>query len=232
MPVSEALLKTFDLLKPLDKALLDQLSNECSLKSFNRRQIVLESNKPSEYVFLLFEGRLQGVDFTIDGREVGLYFVEPGDFFGELNLFDNRIQNEHVVALTSSKVLTIPKNLFSPMMMSSEKFMEAVFQRMANRIRTLNEQRNLLSITNIPQRVSSLIWSMLPTDEKNADSPNLNNPPTHQEIAMMLNLSRETVTRVFKLLQEKGLTKKEGSTRLIVINKTTLKRIIDGEDEF
>jgi len=231
MTVSVALLKAFDLLKPLSEDLLNQLALECTLDNFSRRQVILESNKPTKYVFLLFEGRLQGVDFTVDGREVGLYFVEPGDFFGELNLFDNSIQNEHIIALSSSRVLRIPKRLFSPMMMSSEKFMEAVFQRMANRIRTLNEQRNLLSIANIPQRVSSLIWSMLPTNEKNAASPNLNNPPTHQEIGMMLNLSRETVTRVFKVLQEKGLVKKDGSTKLVILNAKLLANVAKGLDK-
>jgi DNA-binding transcriptional regulator YhcF (GntR family) len=32
----------------------------------------------------------------------------------------------------------------------------------------------------------------------------LANAPTHQELAMMVNLSRETVTRVFQVLQSNG----------------------------
>ena len=34
--------------------------------------------------------------------------------------------------------------------------------------------------------------------------------PTHQEIAIMINTSRETVTRIFQVLQARGILKREG----------------------
>ena len=53
------------------------------------------------------------MDFTIDGKEVGLYFIEPGDYCGELGLFDYGPQPEFVIALTSSVVVFVPSALNS-----------------------------------------------------------------------------------------------------------------------
>ena len=230
MAISIALLKAFELFKELPDPLLEKLASQSHLADYAKRQVVLEARANSESVFLLFEGRLQGIDFTLDGKEVGLYFIEPGDIFGEISLFDQSIQNEVIIATAKSRVLHIPKKLFAPIMTSSPALMNAIFQRMANRIRILTEQRNLLSINNIPQRVGSLIWMMLPHKEASNDNLYLSNPPTHQEIGMMLNLSRETVTRVFKMLQEQGLVKKDGSKRLIILNAQSFIKLINGKE--
>ena len=93
MEVTPELLSAFPLLKPLPKAVLSDLAKCSSLKKFSRRGIVLEAGEAERSTCFLFEGRLQGVDFTIDGREVGLYFVEPGDFCGEIALFDAEPQS-------------------------------------------------------------------------------------------------------------------------------------------
>ena len=47
------------------------------------------------------------MDFTIDGREVG-FTVEPGDFCGEIALFDAEPQSEFVIALTAAVVVFVP----------------------------------------------------------------------------------------------------------------------------
>jgi len=38
----------------------------------------------------------------------------------------------------------------------------------------------------------------------------IENAPTHQEIAIMINLTRETVTRTFQVLQSQGALTRDG----------------------
>ena len=57
------------------------------------------------------------------------------------------------------------------------------------------------------------------------------NPPTHMEIAIMLNISRETVTRVFQTLQNRQIVKRDGPAKLLVNDLTLLKQFADGSDE-
>ena len=108
MVVTPGLLSVFPILKPLPHAVLSHLAGYCSIKKFSRRSIVLNAGKREDFVCFLFEGRLQGVDFTIDGREVGLYFIEPGDFCGDLALFGDEPQAEFVIALTSTVTVFVP----------------------------------------------------------------------------------------------------------------------------
>ena len=88
MPVSLQLLAQFPLLHPLPREALEPLSAQMRLRSFARRAMVMSKDSPTQELGFLVEGRLQGVDFTVDGRSVGLYFVDPGDYFGELSVVD------------------------------------------------------------------------------------------------------------------------------------------------
>ena len=112
MVVTPDLLKSFPLLKKASITVLEMLAQHSSLQKVARRGIVLSAGKQEEHLCFLFEGRLQGVDFTIDGREVGLYFVEPGDYCGEIGLFDRGPQPEFVIALTSAMVVMVPMDAF------------------------------------------------------------------------------------------------------------------------
>jgi CRP-like cAMP-binding protein len=179
----------------------------------------------------LFEGRLQGVDFTLDGREVGLYFVEPGDFCGELSLFDYGSQPEFVIVLTAAVVIGVPVTALRALMPEHPSIMQLLGMRLAARLRQMTQQRSLLGMPNIAQRVCCQLWLLVPEAERSGTSADIKAPPTHLEIAIMLNLSRETVTRVFQSLQGREVVQRDGSTRLLVPNLPLLKALADGSQE-
>ncbi len=251
MEVTPELLSTFPLMKSLPKAVLTDLAKCSSLRKFSRRGIVLEAGAAERSTCFLFEGRLQGVDFTIDGREVGLYFVEPGDFCGELALFDAEHQSEFVIALTAAVVVFVPVKDLQHVMLKTPTIMEVVGSKLASRIRQMTFQRSLLSLPSIGQRVCCQLWHLIPEGEKQKFSqlkvssrgvhgthPEIdsretviNNPPTHMEIAIMLNVSRETVTRVFQSLQNRQIVRRDGPAKLIVNKLDTLLKFAEGAEE-
>jgi len=231
MVVTPELLSFFPLLKPLTDSSLEQLAEQSSFQKYARRAVVLNSGTQESTLCFLFEGRLQGVDFTVDGREVGLYFVEPGDFCGELSLFDYGPQPEFVIVLSPATVVSVPVSAFRELMTTSPQIVQQLGMRLASRLRQMTYQRSLLGMPNIPQRVCCQLWSLIPAADLNNPASVVKSPPTHMEIAIMLNLSRETVTRVFQSLQTRDIVRRDGSTRLLILDLQTLKAFAEGSKE-
>ena len=232
MVITPELLSTFPILKPLPDEALSQLAQQATLQKFARRAIVLNAGAKEENICFLFEGRLQGVDFTIDGREVGLYFVEPGDYCGELGLFDHGPQPEYVIALTSAVVVMVPMDSMRKIMLKTPGLVNVIGSKLAARVRQMTFQRSLLGLPNIAQRVCCQLWLLVPeTDKQTLVDSQINNPPTHMEIAIMLNISRETVTRVFQTLQNRQIVKRDGPACLKVIDLVGLKNFAEGKLE-
>lgn len=232
MEVTPELLRFFPLLRALPPETLVRLAEQSALQKFARRAVVLNAGTREGNVCFLFEGRLQGVDFTVDGREVGLYFVEPGDFCGDVCLFDDGPQPEFVIVLSPAVIVFVPIAALRSVMMAAPVMVNTLGERLARRLRQMTQQRSLLGMPNIAQRVCCQLWMLLmEADRTRGAAMEIRNPPTHMEIAIMLNLSRETVTRVFQLLQNQGIVKRDGAARLLVSDSSALKLLAEGGRE-
>ena len=208
MPVPLAILQSFSLLHGLPADKLARLSERMTERTFARREVVIKKGEPGNALCFLLEGRLQGVDFTVDGREVGLYFVDPNDYFGELSVIDGQPRPEFVIAVARSRVVTLPRDEARTLMFSTPGIAERLTTRLARRLRLESAQRTLLGLPSPAQRVCAQLAQLsvkLPQGRVV-----IVHAPTHQEIAIMVNTSRETVTRVFQVLQTRGVLKRDG----------------------
>jgi CRP/FNR family transcriptional regulator, cyclic AMP receptor protein len=92
-------------------------------------------------------------------------------------------------------------------------------------------QRSLLGLPNISQRVCCQLWSLVPSKDKEVGNTSaIASPPTHMEIAIMLNVSWKTVTRVFQTLQKRQIVRSDGYTNLIINDVKKLKDFVEGND--
>jgi len=232
MSVPGAVLRSFPLLNSLEPESLSQLANAALERTVAKREVVLQKGATAQHLCFLAEGRLQGVDFTVDGREVGIYFLDPGDYFGELAVIDGREQPEFIVSVARSRVIYIPRQIIRPMLFCDPQIAEQVGTRLAKRLRDSTNQRKILGMTNPLQRIAAQLAQLsqrtahpsqaapatpqtVRTEKQSMHARVIVNAPTHQELAIMINLSRETVTRAFQVLQARGLVIREGNNLVI-----------------
>jgi CRP/FNR family cyclic AMP-dependent transcriptional regulator len=209
MPVPANLLAQLPLLAGLPQVTLAHLAQHASARVFAKREVVLQKGGDGNALCFLVEGRLQAVDFTVDGREVGLHFVNPGDYFGDISVIDGQPQPVYVTAVSRSQVLLVPSDLIRPILFGSARVAEILCTSLSQRLRESSSQRRILGMTNPVQRVCAQLELLL--SSAGDGGAWVRNAPTHQEIAIMINASRETVTRVFQLLQSRGVVERSGN---------------------
>jgi CRP-like cAMP-binding protein len=190
-------------------------------RTFARREIIATQGETAPALGFLLEGRLQGVDFTVDGREVGLFFVEPGGYYGELAVIDGKPSAEFVIALAKSRVALLPQEHARKLIFSNAHIAEVLLLNLAERVRSSAAQRTILSLTNIFQRLCA---QLLLLSGSEAVIPNA---PTHQELAIMINTSRETVTRSFQMLQSSNVILRDGNS-LKILDRIYLDDVLQG----
>lgn len=209
MAIPVHLLARFSLLESLPQETLLHLASKMSDKSFARREVVISKEQRVYALGFLLEGRLQGVDFTVDGRGVGLYFVDPGDFFGELSVVDGQKPAEHVIAAAKSTAVFLEAEAAQRLFFDNSLIAQRVMSRLTSRVREVMAQRTLLGLPNPFQRLCvQLLQLARPWGKGMAIEP----VPTHQEIAIMINASRETVTRAFQTLSLHEVIQRDGNT--------------------
>lgn len=220
MSVHPSLLKQFPLLSALTPETLEQLGHNAFFQEFHKRAVVIEKGTQPQHLSLLQDGRLQAIDFTIDGREVGFYFVEERQYFGEIAILDQLPQPELIIATAHSRIISIPANAVRDLLYSQPAVMEQITRGLTLRIRAFTEHRQILGIASPLQRVCAQLKVM---SQPGKPLRIIVKAPTHQELAIMLNLTRETVTRSFQVLQSQGVLSREGDN--LVVNDLLLRQI-------
>lgn len=228
MPIAFQYLLKFPLLQNLPQDTLMWLSSQMDDRSFSRREVVSTKEQTAFALGFLMSGRLQGVDFTVDGRSVGLFFVEPDDYFGELSVVDGKQAAEHVMAVSKSRALFLEASTARQLIFEHPSIAQAVMARLSQRVRDVTAQRTLLALPNPFQRLCvQLLLLARPSTTREAV---LESAPTHQELAIMINSSRETVTRAFQTLILRQVIEREGD-RLYLLNIQFLSDVGNGKIE-
>jgi CRP-like cAMP-binding protein len=222
MAVHPSLLQQFALMRLFSADSLAQLAAYSSTHAFAKREVVLAKENPTSSLMFLLEGRLQAIDFTLDGREVGLHFIEEGQYFGEISVLDGLPSPEVVIATKKSQVVMVPARDIRSHIFGSPQAIEAITSGLTKRIRDQANQRQILGIISPLQRICALLQNLT----KEGKNPSLiANAPTHQEIAIMVNLTRETVTRAFQVLQSQGALARDGDD--LKVDASKLKQLAE-----
>lgn len=215
-------LRKFPLFANLPEQELQVTSGLLRLRSFGRREMVCRKEDAGDGFYLLFAGLLQAVDIAEDGREIGLNLIKPGSFFGELSVIDGQPRSAHVIALQPSTVGVIPLASAREVFYKMPATAEAMMKHLAALVRNLSTFRALLAIPNAQQRVYALLQQL--SQPMPGGLVVIQNMPKQQEIAIMINTSRETVSRAIAHLVTIGVLEKD-FRRLIVREPARLRRL-------
>jgi CRP/FNR family transcriptional regulator, cyclic AMP receptor protein len=227
MPISPLIANRLKLLRDLPANELLRFCSGMRLVEVARRKVVVGTDSPPDGMGFLVSGRLQGVDFTLDGREVGLYFVEPNDYFAELALIDNEPLPELIIATTASTVGFMDRAAALDLLDSFPAAARQLNVQLSRRVRDLLSQRKILAMPSAQQRICATLFGLC---SRNGPEPHqIRHAPTHQEIAIMVNTTRETVTRTMQSLQSTGCVQRDGP-HLLVHDPDALRRMARGED--
>lgn len=216
-------LQNIPLLAGVDAKVLSKIAVSLQFRTLERGSYAVQKGEAGEHLLFVLTGRLQAVDLTEDGREIGLSFLMPGDYFGELSIIDGLPRSASVVASEKSLIALLPRNIALALIHNNPLVSERMFKKMASSIRSAANYRSILGIPSAFQRV----FAVLNQFAKSAPGGLvvIEKMPTQQEIAIMVNTSRETVSRAIQILVQKGVVEKD-LRRLIVRQPEELSKAI------
>jgi len=222
--ISRELLRRMPVLGLLSDAELESVMAASRLVNYPKRSTLVHKGGTVDHFAFLVSGKLQVVDYLPDGREVGLNIIQAGGFFGELTVIDRQPRSASLVALTPAIVIQVPGDVARTLFYGHPQVAEAMMKHLARAIRRMSDLRSLQAMPGAFQRVYALLSYVKETTPSGMHV--INDVPTHQEIAIMVNTSRETVTRAIARLIEGGVVEKD-LRRLIIRRPRALERLVE-----
>jgi CRP/FNR family transcriptional regulator len=156
--------------------------------------------------YLLLQGRLKFFRLTPDGHEVILWFCFPGEVFGMSEVPAAKGRRVNVEACEASEVAIVSDAAFNRFLDDHPDAARLCRRTMAARLGLLANMLVNLVADDAYARVAKLVLHLgLHHGEKRGGQIRLQIPLTHQEIAGMAGVNRQTVTRILGDLKKRKI---------------------------
>lgn len=194
---------TASLVRPLiDTSLL--LARGASYKKLAPEEVLFAEGDRCDFYYQVARGQIRWVNFNKEGDEYLQTLVEKGECIGELPLFDSGSYAATAIATKASLVLRLPREAFHQLLVDEPQihfaFSNLLTQRLRFKFFLLKEIAN-----NNPEKIISSLLSYLHEKKDHVCSMCGQVRLTRKQIAEMAGLRVETVIRVMRTLNEKGV---------------------------
>lgn len=192
--------------------------------SFKKGETILRAEEEPKGVFYLKKGYAKLYSISKNAQELIFIIYKPEDFFPSIWPITDAPVVYYTEALTNVEVYLAPRDKFLKFIKKNPDVLFEITSRILTRFGGLLNRMEYAMFGNAHNKVASIILicaERFGTDFK--EGILIQVPLTHQEIANLLGVARETVSIEMKKLQEKGLiTHKE--KYLVVKNTEGLKK--------
>ena len=217
-------LKDCDLFQRLSPDQLRDLESRCRIRKFPAKTPIYLPADDADGVLLMVSGRAKICSITPDGKQSILAFVEAGEIFGELALFEPGEREEYAEAVTASTVVLIAADEMKRLLERNPSVAMGVTRLVGLRRRRIERRLKYLLFHSNRQRLIHLLLELIEQyGRQTTDGVQLGIKLSHQDLASIIGSTRETVTVILGELQAEGLLRL-GRRKIVVRDPARLSR--------
>ena len=192
-------LRRTDLFRSVPAGEIEAIVAEARLRTFRRGQVVFTTGDPGDSLLVVLSGRVKVVARSVDGDELTLAIVQPGNVFGELSVTDGGPRSADAEALEESRLLVVPREAVQDVCSRVPSVALALANSIAATLRRLTEEASDLVFLDLPRRVAKVLLAQ-PRD----GDGNIRQKMNQEQLAHQVGGSRQSVNIALRGFERRG----------------------------
>ncbi len=192
------------------------LIDHARIRTYPPRSLVLGAGDLSRSLFLILKGSVSVIAEQDDHREIVVAYLNAGDFFGEMGLFEpDHHRTACVRCRTTCDLAEISYEKFHELARIYPELMMAVFAQLSLRLKKTTEKVTDLAFVDVAGRIARCLLDLARQPDAQVLPEGKQIRITRQEIGRLVGCSREMVGRVLKSLEEQHMIRCNGKAILL-----------------
>jgi CRP/FNR family cyclic AMP-dependent transcriptional regulator len=197
---------SFGFLQKLSREDQQSLEAIATRLSYKKKEYLFQANLTNNTIYVLTDGRVKLSRLSAQGQECIQWFCFPGEIFG---LSENTYDYDsglYAQALIPSTVWAISKQEFNQLLLKKPRIALVIVDQLSSRVRTLGDMLLHVSCDSAQQRLVSLLQRLAEIyGDSTSNEVFIDMQITHQEIADMIGVCRQTVSSLMAGLKRSGI---------------------------
>ena len=196
---------------PIDN--LDIFLSKCHRRRYPSKSTIIYAGDKADVLYYIVKGTVRVlVEEQKDNKEMVITYLNAGEFFGEMGLFEDGVRSAWIKAKTDCK---ISYSKFSALRNTNPEFMFALTKQITNRLKETTKKASSLAFLDVTGRVARALNDLCMQPDAMTHPDGMQIKITRQEIGRIVVCSREMVGRVLKELEAQGLISVSGKTMVV-----------------
>jgi CRP/FNR family transcriptional regulator len=220
------LLSGVPVFETLDPRELNRIAQLAVPRRFHAGQVVFREGDASDTCYIVRAGHARAIREHPDGRSITLATFGPGDFFGELAMFDDERRSATVEAVDALEAVAILGPDMRRLLRDNNEITVKLVTALGRRLRAANERLARQSFQTVQSRVATVIAQLVDqARQEGAGEHDVLITTTQADVAKLAGSSRESASRFLATLERAGVIT-QGRGRLTVHDPVALGRYV------
>jgi CRP/FNR family transcriptional regulator len=217
----KSFLKNVFLFADLPAAQLDKLAKLVTEKSFPKYQVLFEEGDAGDLLYVIKSGLVKISKEASDGRVKTLALFKSGDFFGEMSVLSDEGRSAKAETMSDVELLMMNRNDFVSLLDKNPSVSLHIIRTLIERLFAADRQIKNLALGNSRAKIADLLLLLSHNfSDKSEDGTKVNIRLTHQELADLAGLARETTTKLLnEFVKDEAILLKDREIEIINTEK-------------
>jgi len=189
----------------------------CHRRQYPAKTVLIRQGDPTGELFYIVDGSVKVMLEDDQGHEIILAYLNPGEFFGELGLFNADIKR---TALVRARMrCEIAQISYQKLKSLSDIFPDLLIlmnSQLARRLRNMNRKIGNLAFMDVYGRIARALLDLCKEPDAMTHPDGMLVRVTRQELARIVGCSREMVGRVLKQMEDQHQVLVEGRSIVVL----------------
>ena len=198
-------------------ATIERFLEHCHRRRYPTKSLIIYAGDKPDVLYYIIDGSVTVLMEDDDGHEIVLAYLNKGDFFGEMGLFEEHAggRSAWVRARNDCSLAEISYSKFRQIAEENTDLLFQLSGQMAARLRKTSRKVGDLAFMDVTGRIARTLLDLCNEPDAMTHPDGMQIKITRQELGRIVGCSREMAGRVLKELEEQGLVTATGKTIVV-----------------
>ncbi len=203
----------------------DELARIVRVKEFEKNQFIFSEGDDGVGFYVIVKGRVKIYKMSPEGKEQILHILGPGEPFAEVAVFSGSPYPANAETMAASSLFFFPKDEFIKLISSNPSLAMNMLAALSIRLKQFSNMIEALSLKEVPGRLAAHLLYLSAQQEEASE---LRLDIAKVQLAGLLGTIPETLSRIFKKMNEQGLIESSGAA-ITILDRQGLEDLAAGE---
>src|SRR5690625_5098453 len=184
--------------------------------TFKKGEIMYHAGDPSDSLYIVNKGQIKIYRLSESGKEQLVRILNPGDFTGELALFQQSVHEAYAEAMVNSQICMIKRDDLQSLLLKYPTISLKILTEFSNRLETSERQTTRFATEKVETRIALFLAELM--DGKGTEGSAVTLPMSKKDLASYLGTTPETLSRRLTDFESEGLIKQKGQRKITIID--------------